>query len=376
MSEFDRHWIRVALRLARRGLGNVWPNPAVGCVLLRQGADGHEVIGRGWTQSGGRPHAEAEALRRARSAFGPGVIRGAVAFVSLEPCDHYGETLPCSRALVEAGVARVVVACEDPDPRVAGAGLRRLRNAGVEVVDGVCEADARELNAGFFMRLTKGRPLVTLKCASTMDGRIAAHGGRSKWITGQAARARGHLLRAQSDAIVVGVGTALADDPDLTCRLPGLESSSPVRVVIDSRLRLPLASKLVATAEDRPTWLITRDDSAREHLDAYREAGVETIQVAPNAHGKVDLAAGLSELARRGITRLLVEGGAKLSAGLLEADLVDRLAWFRAPSLLGGDGLSAIAALGLDAPEEAPRFAMIERIPLDQDMLETYVHRV
>ncbi len=373
MSDSDRHWMSVALRLARRGLGNVWPNPAVGCVLLRHDTDGPQVIGRGWTQPGGRPHAETEALRRAEEAYGADAARGAIAFVSLEPCDHTGKTPPCSQALLDAGVGRVVVACEDPDKRVAGAGLRRLRDAGVDVVAGVCEPEARELNAGFFMRCIEGRPLVTLKCATTLDGKIAAHGGQSKWITGEAARARGHLMRAQNDAIAVGIGTALADDPDLTCRLWGLEDRSPVRVVIDSRLRLPLTSRLVATSVDRPTWLITRGDNEGDRLGAYRDAGVETIEVAPDADGRVDLAAGLSALAGRGITRLLVEGGAELSAQLVAADLVDRLAWFRAPSLLGGDGISAISALGLDAPGEAPRFEMAARIPLGQDMLETYV---
>ncbi len=376
MPDSDQHWMNVALRLGRRGLGNVWPNPAVGCVLLRFDGDGTKVIGRGWTQPGGRPHAETEALRRATESYGADAVRGAVAFISLEPCDHQGETPPCSQALLDAGVGRAVVACEDPDERVSGAGIRRLRTAGVEVVTGVCEAEAREINAGFFMRCDAGRPLVTLKSATTLDGKIAARGGRSQWITGEAARARAHLLRAQNDAIMVGVGTALADDPSLTCRLEGLEGRSPVRIVIDGRLRLPLTSRLVATAGDQPTWLITRNDGPADRLGAYRDAGVETIQVAPDPDGRVDLAAGLRELAGRGITRLLAEGGAELAAGLLKAGLVDRLAWFRAPSLLGGDGLSAMAALGFDDPGQAPRFEAVDRISLGEDVLETYARRV
>lgn len=367
--------MNVALRLARRGLGNVWPNPAVGCVLVRHDAEGPEVIGRGWTQPGGRPHAETEALRRAAEAFGADAARGAVAYVSLEPCDHHGETPPCSQALIDAGVGRVVVACQDPDKRVSGAGIQRLSAAGIEVVTGECEAEAQELNAGFFMHCVDGRPLVTFKCGSTLDGKIAAHGGKSQWITGEAARARGHLLRAQNDAIAIGVGTALADDPSLTCRLAGLEDRSPVRVVVDSRMRLPLTSRLVATASDQPTWLITRDDGPADRLGAYRDAGVEAIQVAPDADGRVDLAAGIRELAGRGITRLLVEGGAELGAGLMLAGLVDRLAWFRAPSLLGGDGVSAISPLGLDNPDQAPRFEPVDRISLGEDMLETYARR-
>ncbi len=375
MAVSDRHYMSIALRLARRGLGQVWPNPAVGCVLVAHDADGARIVGRGWTRPGGRPHAEAEALRRAAEAFGDGAARGAVAYVSLEPCDHQGKTPPCTEALLAAGIGRVVVACEDPDPRVSGAGLRRLRQAGVEVVTGLCEAEARALNAGFFLRHERGRPLVTLKCAATLDGRIATRGGKSQWITGEAARARAHLMRAQHDAIAIGVGTALADDPSLTCRLPGLAVRAPVRVVVDSRLRLPLTAKLVATANATPTWLLTLKGNDARRLGAYRDAGVEAIEVADDQDGRVALAPALAALAARGITRLLVEGGAELSAGLLQADLVDRLAWFRAPALIGGDGIAAVAPLGVEALAEAPRFRLGERTVLGEDVLETYARK-
>ncbi|MCK5275514.1 MAG: bifunctional diaminohydroxyphosphoribosylaminopyrimidine deaminase/5-amino-6-(5-phosphoribosylamino)uracil reductase RibD, partial [Alphaproteobacteria bacterium] len=220
--------MRAALALAGRGLGRVWPNPAVGCVLVDR--DGR-VTGRGWTQPGGRPHAETEALARAG-----GAAKGATAYVTLEPCVHHGQTPPCADALIEAGVARVIAATEDPDPRVKGGGLGRLRDAGIAVEAGLLREEAELLNAGYLMRQREGRPVVTLKLATTLDGRIATHAGESRWITGEAARARGHMMRARHDAIMVGIGTALADNPTLTCRLPGLEDRSPVRIVVDARL--------------------------------------------------------------------------------------------------------------------------------------------
>ena len=240
----------IALALARRGLGRVWPNPAVGCLLVREG----RIIGRGWTGSGGRPHAETEALRRASASGG---AAGATAYVTLEPCGHTGKTPPCAKALVEAGIGRAVVAATDPDPRVNGRGIAMLEAAGIEVTLGVRAAEARALNAGFLSRVEQGRPLVTLKLATTLDGRIATHTGASRWISGPVARDWTHALRAMSDAIMIGSGTALADDPELTCRLPGMTDLSPVRVVVDRRLRLPLTSRLVRDAKRQPTWLIT-----------------------------------------------------------------------------------------------------------------------
>jgi diaminohydroxyphosphoribosylaminopyrimidine deaminase/5-amino-6-(5-phosphoribosylamino)uracil reductase len=352
-----------ALGLAARGLGNVWPNPAVGCVLVNHG----RVIGRGWTQPGGRPHAESEALRRA----GEGA-QGAVAYVTLEPCSHHGDTPPCSAALAEAGVASAVIASADPDPRVDGAGIRALRQAGIEVVTGVCVEAAAELNAGFIMRVERGRPLVTLKCATTLDGRIATRGGESQWITGEAARTRAHGLRARHDAVMIGIGTALADDPELTCRLPGLERQSPLRVVVDSRLRLSLTSKLVRGAAQVPTWVITlpRPDSQRRR--AYVDCGLEVIEADADGKGTLDLRAVMQALGARGLTRVLVEGGGRLAAALLRAGLVDRLAWFRAPSVMGGDGVAAAAAFGVEALGEAPAFRRLSVAEVGDDLLETY----
>src|SRR3984893_7773307 len=231
--------MRAALALAHRGLGTVWPNPSVGCVIVKDG----RVVGRGSTQPRGRPHGETEALARAGAA-----ARGATAYVTLEPCSYWGKTPPCADALIAAGLRRVVVALEDPDPRVAGAGIARLRAGGIGVEIGLGAAEAAEINAGFLQRVRLGRPLVTLKLATSLDGRIATAAGESRWITGPLARERGHLLRATHDAILVGTATVLADDPQLTCRLPGLVDRSPVRIVIDRQLRIPPSVRLIAEA--------------------------------------------------------------------------------------------------------------------------------
>ncbi len=355
--------MRAALALARRGLGSVWPNPAVGCVIVQGG----RVVGRGWTQPGGRPHAETEALAVAGAA-----ACGATAYVTLEPCSHHGKTPPCAEALIAAGVARVVVATEDPDPRVSGKGVAMLRSAGVGVVTGICEGDALELNAGFFTKIREGRPLVTLKLASTLDGRIATHSGESRWITGDAAREAAHLLRAENDAIMVGSGTALADDPELTCRLPGLSDRSPVRVVVDGRLRLPLTSRLAATANDVPTWLMTLEGTSPARRTAFADAGVDVVEVPEGPDHTVDLAAAMMILAESGITRILVEGGAHLAAALLRAGLVDRLVWFRAPRLIGGDGLPAAVGFGVDHLSQTPRFELVEARSIGADQVEFY----
>lgn len=347
----------LALSLAQRGLGRVWPNPSVGCVIVDR--DGH-VAGRGRTQDGGRPHAETEALREA----GPRA-RGATAYVSLEPCAHQGQTGPCARALIDAGVARVVSAVEDPDSRVAGQGHAMLTTAGVAVRTNVLSARAKALNAGFFSRVQRGWPFVTLKLATTLDGKIALPSGESRWITGTQARAHTHLVRARHDAVLIGIGTALADDPELTCRLPGVRTSGPVRVVVDSKARLPVASKLAATAKASPVWLLSAQNSV-----VLQQAGVKVLHVPASADG-VDLAAALKALSAEGLTRVLVEGGATLSSALLKLGMVDRLLWYRAPSLMG-EGISAVASLGLDAIKELPRFAREETIRLGEDVLETY----
>ncbi|MBI4183771.1 MAG: bifunctional diaminohydroxyphosphoribosylaminopyrimidine deaminase/5-amino-6-(5-phosphoribosylamino)uracil reductase RibD [Proteobacteria bacterium] len=355
--------MRAALALARRGLGSAWPNPTVGCVLVKDG----RVLGRGWTQPGGRPHAETEALGRAGAA-----ARGATAYISLEPCSHWGKTPPCSEAFVAAGIARAVIAVKDPDPRVNGAGIARLAEAGTAVEVGLLAEEAAEVNAGFFMRIAEGRPLVTLKTATTLDARIATARGESRWITGETARAFAHALRARHDAIMIGTGTLITDDPALTCRLPGLERRSPVRVILDARLRLPLTAKVVATAREVPTWLVTLAGAGRARADAYRGAGVEVMEVAAGADQNPDLKAVLRALGGRGLTRLLVEGGERLSAALLREGLVDRIAWFRAPTVMGGDGLPFAAGIGIASLAAMRRFARTDRVDLGSDVFETY----
>ena len=351
--------MRAALGLAQRGLGNAWPNPSVGCVLVRDG----RVVGRAVTAPGGRPHAEPLALAMAGEA-----ARGATVYTTLEPCCHHGRTPPCTDALIAAGVARVVVATRDCDPRVNGAGLARLRAAGIVVEEGLLAAEAEEVNAGFFSRVRRGRPLLTLKLASTLDGRIATHSGESRWITGEPARRMAHALRGRHDAVMVGVGTVLTDDPDLTCRLPGYKPVSSVRVVADSHLRTRLTCRLVATAAHTPTWLIARNGADPERRRALEAAGASVVTVPPGTAG-VDLSAALVALAERGITRVLVEGGAQLAAALLRADLVDRIAWFHAPTVMGADGWPAAQAFGADRIDAMPRFVRASAMELGDDML-------
>jgi diaminohydroxyphosphoribosylaminopyrimidine deaminase/5-amino-6-(5-phosphoribosylamino)uracil reductase len=360
----DLAHMRAALALARRGLGNTWPNPAVGCVIVKDG----RVVGRGWTQRSGRPHAETEALARAAGV----AARGATAYVSLEPCSHHGRTPPCAEALIAAGIARVVSAVEDPDPRVSGRGLARLREAGVRVETGVCAAEAAELNAGFFTRVRQGRPLVTSKLATSLDGRIATATGESRWITGSAARERAHLLRATHDAVLVGTGTALADDPELTCRLPGMENRSPVRIVLDRQLRLPATIRLFNKMGQAPTWVATLASSDPARLAELAGSGVKLIAAKTDDAGKIDLAALLQQLGDEGLTRLLVEGGGQLAAALLRQGLVDRLIWMRAPTAIGSDGMPAVAALGLEALAAAPHFTLVSSETAGGDVIDTY----
>jgi len=366
-SDEDRAHMRAALTLAARGLGVVWPNPSVGCIVVKDG----RVVGRGVTGRGGRPHGETVALAQAGAA-----AAGATAYVSLEPCNHHGKTPPCTEALMAAGVTRVVIACEDPDPRVSGSGAARLRAAGINVEVGLLEAEARTLNEGFIRRITDRRPMVTCKLATTLDGHIATATGESRWITGVEARAIGHGLRARHDAILVGIGTVLADDPDLTCRLPGLEGRSPVRVVADSRLRLPPTSRLARSARTTPVWVVTRPDGADA---ATREAllalGVVVVDVEPGPDGRVPPTGLLGALAARGITRVLCEGGAGITASLLRGGLVDRIEWFRAPMVIGGDGLSAADALAIDRLASAPAFERIDVRTAGGDVWESHRRR-
>ena len=332
----DERFMALALALGRRGLGRTWPNPAVGAVIVKDGV----IVGRGWTQAGGRPHAEVEALRRAEAK-----ARGATLYVTLEPCSHHGKSPPCADAVIAAGVARVVSALEDPNPEVAGAGHARLRAAGVAVDVGIGAEAARHDHLGHILRMREGRPRVLLKLAISADGKAGAEGeavGRPVAITGPVVHDRVHLLRAQNDAIMIGVGTALADDPLLTCRLPGMAKDSPVRVVLDSALRLPLSSQLVRTARQTPVWAIAGASAPGAAEQALRGEGVEVLRVASSSAGGLELVAVLKLLAARGVTRLMVEGGPTLAAALLRADLVDEAVLFHSAKIVGARGIDAL----------------------------------
>ena len=358
MSADDRRFMAMAMALAERGLGNVWPNPAVGCVLVKD----ERVVGRGWTQPGGRPHAESEAIERAGEA-----ARGSTAYITLEPCAHHGRTPPCADLILAAGIARAVIAAVDPDPRVDGKGIARLRAAGVAVEVGCLEAEACRLNAGFFTRMRQRRPLVALKLATSADGKIATATGDSRWITGAAARAEGHRLRLRHDAILVGSGTALADDPMLTCRLPGLENRSPVRVVLDRRLRLDPDGRLARSAGSRPLWLFTRETGSSAAL-AVQARGAVLFPVV-DGEPEAQLRDMLAILVDQGITRVLVEGGAAIATAFLRSGLVDRLHLFDAPLLIGADGQPATHSLAVRRLGDARRWRRVEERLLGDDRL-------
>lgn len=362
----DTSFMRHALALARRGLGQVAPNPSVGCVIVRDG----RIIGRGWTQPGGRPHAEPVALADAGAA-----ARGATAYVSLEPCAHHGASPPCADALIAAGVARVVYGLRDPDPRVDGTGHTRLTEAGVEVVSGVLEKEAEELNLGFLTRIRKNRPFVTLKLATSLDGKVALANGRSQWITGAGARAVSHQIRASHDAIMTGIGTVLADDPALTCRLPGLLSRSPVRVILDGGLRLTREQSVVETAREIQTTVITAVPAEDPKAQALSAAGADVVGGMAVKDGRLDLDAVLSLLSERGVTRLMVESGGELASTFVREERVDELVWFRAPAIIGGDGVSAVRDLGLELLEFMPRFERRHVRAVGEDLVETYRRR-
>jgi diaminohydroxyphosphoribosylaminopyrimidine deaminase / 5-amino-6-(5-phosphoribosylamino)uracil reductase len=358
----DLNHMRVALALARRGLGTTWPNPSVGCVLVRAG----RVVGRGYTGSSGRPHAEPTALSMAGNA-----ARGAIAYVTLEPCCHWGQTPPCTDALIQAGVARVVIATLDPDPRVNGQGVAALREAGITVDHGVLEHEARDDLEGFLLRVTRDRPMVTLKLATSLDGKIATAVGESQWITGAEARQMAHVLRGRHDAVLVGVGTVMADNPELTCRVGGFRPNPVVRVIVDSHLRTPLTSKLAQTVADIPLWFLVRDGVDPNRREAFANMGATVIQVASGGAG-IGLAEGVKALAAAGLTRVLVEGGGQVAASFIRADLVDRIAWFHAPAVMGGDGWPSVQGFGIEKLAMMPRFVRHRVTPLGGDVLTEF----
>ena len=334
--------MRGAIALARRGLGNVWPNPAVGCVIVNDG----RVVGRGWTQPGGRPHAETEAIKRAGAA-----TQGATAYVTLEPCAHSGKTPPCADALVNAGIKRVVIATTDPDPRTAGRGVQKLMDAGIDVSQGVIEADAKYLNAGFFNLINKQKPMFSLKVAASKDGCIASSPGTKTDITGTVARNMGQMLRASHDAVLFGIGTLLADDPRYTCRLPGMIDATPVRILLDGQLRIPLDAKILNTLDKGELWIFTSSARDIDKSSALEDMGVRVIvaeELDNNSRPSLGWLAG--HLGAEGMTRVLVEAGGGINRAFWEAGLVDRIYWFEAPIELGQGCVEVLGELNSRMP--------------------------
>ena len=360
----DARFMAMAFGLGRRGLGHTWPNPAVGAVIVKDGV----IVSRGWTQPGGRPHAEPEALRRAGEA-----ARGATLYVTLEPCSHFGKSPPCVDAVIASGISRVVSAIEDANPEVAGKGHAKLRAAGITVDVGLCAAEAAYDHAGHFRRIRDKRPHVILKLAVSADDKIGAAGRKPVAITGDAARTQVHLLRAHSDAILVGIGTVLADDPLLTCRLPGMEARSPVRVVLDRALRIPGDSRLVHSARATPLWVMSSETAEAAAAMKLGAAGAQVIRVPTDlTKPGLDLSAVLHALYEKGISRLMVEGGARVAASLAAAGLVDEIWLLRGPAVVGADGVPALDALPLAALTQSPAYRVRASETLDKDTLTIY----
>ena len=375
-TDADRRHMRSALELAAGGTGWVSPNPLVGCVIVNNG----EVVGRGYHQRFGGPHAEVNALREAGDR-----ARGAVLYVTLEPCCHTGKTPPCVDAILQARLSRVVAAMRDPNPRVDGGGLARLENAGIEVAVGVCETEARRLNEAFVKHITTRRPFVTSKSAITLDGKIATRSGASRWITGEAARAAGHQLRHANDAILVGIGTVLQDDPQLTTRLflpppPGRgpgggpqRGANLLRIVVDSTLRLSPGAQVADVAAERRTLIVTTEQAEAAKMKTLEARGVEVIRLPACGAGRVNLDALCAVLGQRGIASVLVEGGAVLTAALLRQRLIDKMVFFVAPKIIGGDGVSAFGPCGIDTMEQALSLRELTSRQVGDDlMLEAY----
>jgi diaminohydroxyphosphoribosylaminopyrimidine deaminase/5-amino-6-(5-phosphoribosylamino)uracil reductase len=359
----DARFMALALALGRRGMGRTWPNPAVGAVVVKD----ELIVGRGWTQPGGRPHAEAEALARAGDS-----ARSATLYVTLEPCSHQGKTPPCTDAIAASGIARVVSAMVDPNPLVAGAGHWRLAQQGIVVEVGIGAEEAARAHAGHIRRMKDGRPHVLLKLAVSADEKVGLAGRRPAAITGSRTRNRVHLMRAMHDAVLTGVGTVLADDPLLTCRLPGMHSSA--RIVLDTTLRLPPTCRLVASAAQVPLWVLAGAGAAVERAQVLEAKGIEVLRIKA-ADGRLDLGAALKLLSERGITRVMVEAGPILATALQRADLVDEVALFRSPTAIGAEGLDALDGVTLSALTQSPRFKAVVVEEVGTDTLELFERR-
>jgi diaminohydroxyphosphoribosylaminopyrimidine deaminase/5-amino-6-(5-phosphoribosylamino)uracil reductase len=364
MSASDEDHMAQALALARRGLGTTWPNPSVGCVVVSE--DG-EIVGRGTTAPGGRPHAEAVALDRAGAR-----AQGSTLYVTLEPCAHEGRGAACADVIASAAPARAVIALGDPDPRTSGDGLRRLRDAGIDVREGVLKSQALTVALGHVLRVTQGRPAVSLKLAVGSDGLVPrGQSGAPTWVTGERARAHAHLLRARSDAILVGRGTIMADNPSLTCRLPGMECRSPVRVILDRRLRTPPDARLFED-EMVPVWIVCAEEELNGNAETLQERGAEIIPVGIDTHGHPAIQEALAQLARRGITRVLVEGGPSVANVFLDAGLVDEAIIYQGGRPAGSEGLLPFVDRGLDRITASSQFRQVEAREFGPDRMTSW----
>ncbi|MDG1431631.1 MAG: bifunctional diaminohydroxyphosphoribosylaminopyrimidine deaminase/5-amino-6-(5-phosphoribosylamino)uracil reductase RibD [Paracoccaceae bacterium] len=361
MKPQDKRHMALAISLGRRGLGRCWPNPSVGCVIV----SGGRIVGRGRTADGGAPHAETEALKQAGS-----LANGAAAYVTLEPCAHQGRTPPCANALVGAGIARVVISAGDPNPQVNGQGIAILRDAGIEVSTGVLQSEAEALHEGFFKRINLGRPYVTLKLANSFDGRIATANGESQWITGPEARRMVHGMRASHDAVMVGGGTARADDPSLTVRGMG-SIPQPVRVVLSRHLEIPLTGNLATTAAEIPLWICHGPDAPIELRNVWEQLGATLIECRLSGQ-QVDPTSVLTALGDKGLTRVFCEGGGAVAASLLKADLVDQLIGFTAGLTLGAEGQASVGSMGVHRLAKAPRFELTQTRAVGKDALTVW----
>jgi diaminohydroxyphosphoribosylaminopyrimidine deaminase/5-amino-6-(5-phosphoribosylamino)uracil reductase len=368
MSEADKNWMHRALELAAQARGRTSPNPMVGAVLVRD----NQLVGEGFHAYAGSDHAEVVALREA----GPAAT-GATLYVSLEPCCHFGRTPPCVEQILEAGVRRVVTACEDPNPAVSGKGISALRAAGVVVDIGVLAEEAARLNEAFFTHVRTGRPFVTMKVAASLDGKIATQTGDSRWITGESARRRVHQLRNEVDACLVGIGTVLRDDPLLTTRLGITDQRDPIRVIVDNLARLPLRAKVVNRASTAPTILAVSQMAPQTKLDALRQEGVQIV-VVENSPRRVSLERLMEVLGKRGILSVMIEGGAEINASALREGIVDKVLVFLAPILIGGKSTpTAVGGAGIETLSQALRLRDVRIERFDDDILvEGYINRV
>ncbi len=362
--EDDERFMGEALNVGRTGLGRTWPNPSVGAVVVHCGPRGSQIVGSAATAPAGRPHAEPQALAQAGDA-----ARDSTLYVTLEPCSHHGRTPPCADGIIAAGVRRVVVAVGDPDPRVHGRGVARMRDAGIWVTVGVGAEQALHDHAGHMRRVTEGRPHVLLKMALSADGKAGLPGPRPAVITGPQARARGHEMRAHADAILVGIGTIMADDPMLTCRLEQYAGRSPVRLVLDSGLDMPLHSALVRTASAVPVWVICAEDADASREAALVSHGIEVLRTPRGRDGRLHLPSVLKLLGLLGITRLMVEGGPTVAAAFMDEGLVDEVALFSSPVVLGEDAVDAFAGMPAHHLLNPLGFAELERTALGPDQL-------